>query len=792
MVKTTKLKPHSTEDTRNSPPINNEVIDIDKSLNINNENFVDNFENQSKSPEPSSLTADEFFKNDDSNSNESSTLYNNPYPRESLGFPTLADINAKDEEIIKSEPIDASKNNHTFLVMDDYINTSARSNDEPASLSSFLPESFMSSFFESIPPLELICQDESIFNDLPSLISEHAILKDSPDHLNSSIEHITKRSNKSESLTESLATILQPEDNTDPISDLPGFTDIKIQNKLAERDSNTSSYYYNINASHHFEPEEIVDISLKEISGKIPLMKIFEKEEEFHNSSLEINTSNNLENQLVVGMRDEEFPKQDEELYIDLSPLKMLAQNISTNHVNIDMTPAGTTRPYDDLHSSPLEELVQNNSNHQGGDMSSKKIEKLEEEYNSPPETWASNNLKDQLGGDIGMPSTEIVKQEEKIPTSPLEKYSQNNSNEQVGKPIESLPSVGCEQNFNTHETPCCDIESKEYTAKFSSYESSTQVSNYESTDIFSNGQLIKTILVKGDENESRVQHGQMCRIHIKCMISETKLIIDNQEIWIVVGDGDVVVGVEICVQMMYLGEEVKLEVSPKYAYDDISWKINDTEIEGHTHLTYFIKLIEIRDFPNHSNENNDWIYKMCVDKKKLGNSHFQTKNYNAAILCYTHCLDRLPSSDKFDTLRKDAQNNLGYCKMMIKEYNNAILYLTSVIRAEPNNLKALARISVCYEEEGLLENAYDFAEKAYKIEPSKKLLESVIRIKQKIQDDRRKLNAFYKRVIDLTNGESTYMPIIKVYEPFWTWNKIGLVSACVLGVGIIATTLCR
>ena len=96
--------------------------------------------------------------------------------------------------------------------------------------------------------------------------------------------------------------------------------------------------------------------------------------------------------------------------------------------------------------------------------------------------------------------------------------------------------------------------------------------------------------------------------------------------------------------------------------------------------------------------------------KKLKGNEEFKKKNYAAAVGLYTEGIQLDPSQDVL-------YSNRGLSYMNLNEPEKAKMDFSKAIELNPNNIKAMKRISYMLIQEGLLLEAMIYLRKVRKID---------------------------------------------------------------------------
>ncbi|KAF1743997.1 hypothetical protein MXB_5093 [Myxobolus squamalis] len=305
--------------------------------------------------------------------------------------------------------------------------------------------------------------------------------------------------------------------------------------------------------------------------------------------------------------------------------------------------------------------------------------------------------------------------------------------------------------------------------------------------DIFDNGCLLKTVQVKGDTTLLRPKIGDIAYVFMKTVNRENKVVLQSDMKWVVVGEGDTIIGVDVCLQTMYPGEQIVLNIDSCYGKFE-----NGVILKPGTNLNVELTLMYVKKFPTTLFENYDEIYEICSKRKNIGNLHMDRGDYKSAIDCYTTSLKHINyiKAPKLVTLKHIICNNMAFTRIKLKEYAKAIDLLEIVLSCDPNNWKALMRLWFCYEESSDLNKALSCAKKACSIRADPDALVGLEKLKKRIIEQNNCLNQFYRKMVEpiRTNVQAE----IVEPHPFWTWKKIALASACILGIGVTVGILLK
>lgn len=122
--------------------------------------------------------------------------------------------------------------------------------------------------------------------------------------------------------------------------------------------------------------------------------------------------------------------------------------------------------------------------------------------------------------------------------------------------------------------------------------------------------------------------------------------------------------------------------------------------------------------------------------KKQKGNEEFKKKNYLAAVGLYTEAIEIDPSQDTL-------YNNRGLCYMNLNKFENAKNDLLKAIELNPQNIKALRRLSNVYITEGELMEAEMYLTRATKIDNNDQTIKHDLNEVQSFLEKKNNLSKF-------------------------------------------------
>lgn len=110
---------------------------------------------------------------------------------------------------------------------------------------------------------------------------------------------------------------------------------------------------------------------------------------------------------------------------------------------------------------------------------------------------------------------------------------------------------------------------------------------------------------------------------------------------------------------------------------------------------------------------------------KSEGDEKLREKNYEEALKIYDKALlqlfytfaDNGEENKKVDKVKLTLNLNISVCKIKLEKYDDAIGYLSEVLRIDPNHLKSIYRIAYCYFMLDKLKDSLEYIDKGLTIE---------------------------------------------------------------------------
>ncbi|KAK4885548.1 hypothetical protein RN001_001819 [Aquatica leii] len=274
---------------------------------------------------------------------------------------------------------------------------------------------------------------------------------------------------------------------------------------------------------------------------------------------------------------------------------------------------------------------------------------------------------------------------------------------------------------------------------------SSTEKLNHESSneeegsdaweDILGSGSLLRQIITKG-KPDTRPQRLQNCLINFECTLENGTIIEKKEKFKVQVGDYEVVQGLDLALGLMNEGEHCKLKVESRLAYGH---KGLENLIPPDTNVIFDVELLSVETDDEPENLNIEQRRIKGNVKRERGNWWYSRGENQLAIQCYRRALDYLdeveggiqyPTSEEnlevsdaaLQQLLEDrinVSNNMAAAQLKLELYDAALQSLQTVLRCQPDNVKALFRKARVYKAKNDIQAALSCLKKAEKLLPN-------------------------------------------------------------------------
>uniref|UniRef100_A0A8C9ND98 peptidylprolyl isomerase n=1 Tax=Serinus canaria TaxID=9135 RepID=A0A8C9ND98_SERCA len=265
--------------------------------------------------------------------------------------------------------------------------------------------------------------------------------------------------------------------------------------------------------------------------------------------------------------------------------------------------------------------------------------------------------------------------------------------------------------------------------------------------DVLGNGLLKKKTLVPGQGVESRPQKGQDVTIRLKATLEDGTVVEEDPALTFTLGDCDVLQALDLCVQLLEMGETALIVSDAKYCYG--------------------VELLAARDAPDLELLSGKEKIQLANRKRERGNFFYQQADYVLAINSYDIALRIVGSSSKVDfspdeeaellDVKVKCLNNLAASQLKLDHFKAALKSCNLVLEHQPGNIKALFRKGKVLAQQGEYREAIPILKAALKLEPSNKTIHAELsKLVKKHADQRNVETEMYRKMLGNPSTAST------------------------------------
>ncbi|XP_014742726.1 PREDICTED: peptidyl-prolyl cis-trans isomerase FKBP8 isoform X2 [Sturnus vulgaris] len=247
--------------------------------------------------------------------------------------------------------------------------------------------------------------------------------------------------------------------------------------------------------------------------------------------------------------------------------------------------------------------------------------------------------------------------------------------------------------------------------------------------DVLGSGLLKKKTLVPGQGVDSRPQKGQDVTIRLKATLEDGTVVEEDPALTFTLGDCDVMQALDLCVQLLEMGETALIVSDAKYCYGAQG---RSPDIPPNASLTLEVELLAARDAPDLELLSGKEKIQLANRKRERGNFFYQQADYVLAINSYDIALRIVGSSSKVDfspeeeaellDVKVKCLNNLAASQLKLDHFKAALKSCNLVLEHQPGNIKALFRKGKVLAQQGEYREAIPILKAALKLEPSNKV----------------------------------------------------------------------
>lgn len=322
--------------------------------------------------------------------------------------------------------------------------------------------------------------------------------------------------------------------------------------------------------------------------------------------------------------------------------------------------------------------------------------------------------------------------------------------------------------------------------------------------DLIGSGGILKKVIKEG-KPDSRPQRMEQCTINYTCTLEDGTIVEKEDNFVFTLGDCELVQGLDVSISLMNLHEKSLIKLQPRLAFGS---KGLPPKIPPDTDILYEVELIDVNEQEN--------IDSLSIKERKIkgnkkrerGNWWYSRGENNLAIHCYRRALDYLDEVEggiKYPTENGEATevsdsdlqsiledrinvcNNMAAAQIKLELYDAALTSLQTVLRCQPNNIKALFRKATIYKEKNDLSSAMKCLQKANELSPNNSDIQKQITyISQKLQKQKVTERELARRMFSAPKVEQK---TVSKAKKIGLWMTIGATIAVGV-VGVVAYRL--
>ncbi|XP_010870009.2 peptidyl-prolyl cis-trans isomerase FKBP8 isoform X2 [Esox lucius] len=275
--------------------------------------------------------------------------------------------------------------------------------------------------------------------------------------------------------------------------------------------------------------------------------------------------------------------------------------------------------------------------------------------------------------------------------------------------------------------------------------------------DILGNGLLKKKVLQSGNGPDTRPTKGQNVIIHMRTTLADGTFIEEQPNVSFTLGDGDVIQGLDLSVQLMEMGEKALVQADAKYAYGTL--ESLSPPVPPSADLSLEVQLLDATEAPDLELLPPQERIALAGKKRERGNYYYQRGDYAFAVNSYGIALQITEASSKVDISLEEEEvlmdvkvkclNNMAAAQLKLDHYEAALRSCVSVLAHQPDNIKALFRKGKVLALQGEYAEAISILKRALKLEPSNKTIHAELsKLVKKHSEQKGAEQAMYKKML--------------------------------------------
>lgn len=302
--------------------------------------------------------------------------------------------------------------------------------------------------------------------------------------------------------------------------------------------------------------------------------------------------------------------------------------------------------------------------------------------------------------------------------------------------------------------------------------------------DIMGSGDFKKKTIKPGLGQDTRPTRGDYVVVDASYYVNGT-LFEEKVDLKFIIGDLDVIQGIDLVVCLMEKGEKAKVMIPSKLAYGTVGLL---PDVPPNADIECDIELKEIEPINEETLSVAERL-KLGNEKRSRGNFFYDRAQFIDAIHCYERAAEYLDgvrdgsnsSPEELQEvvdMRLKVYNNMAASHLKLNAYSAALKSVESVLKVQPKNVKALFRKGKILGTQGLTDEAIACMKAVANLEPETKVIQvELTKLRNRKKKEEQTQKAMYQRMF---KSEPKKIP-----SPVSQFRKWSFISCGVLAVAI-------
>lgn len=284
--------------------------------------------------------------------------------------------------------------------------------------------------------------------------------------------------------------------------------------------------------------------------------------------------------------------------------------------------------------------------------------------------------------------------------------------------------------------------------------------------DLLNNGDIRKKTLNQTNDSGRRADRGTLAWVSLCVRNQATGKEFESERLDrcpVVVGEYDLIHGIDLALPLLQLGEEAQVIVKPRFGYGT---KGRSPEIGSDITLDC---LLTVHDLDDLEETERDFQLQMAQKKKDRGNFWFGREEYSSAITAYKRASELTESLlahsgdqesgeiEEIRQLRLSVCNNLSLTYIRSDSISLALTAVEEALNLEPNNVKSLYRKATALKMKGEVQAALETLQKAIQLQPTNREVQCMLhQLQSKRQQELQNEKQLYRRMFQRSSSSSS------------------------------------